>query len=333
MRIILILLITSVLFTRLNAQRYVLTTSTSTYTELTNATSLTQGSTWDDPAYSVPIGFEFTFYDTSYSSIYFDPQGLGCELTFSETNTGISGNIYSFGADLIDRAYNLDLDELEAGGLSEISYKTEGTTGFRILKIEWKNAGFYSDIDEDGVSTDYVNVQLWLYELTGAIEIHLGPSSISNFILSFDGAPGPFIGLLESYNYDTYELEAQVELLSGPAANPSLVLSDDIYDTFITGIPTDGSVYVLNQIVIGSSYSLEKSKFETVLYPNPTLGNVKIQTSLQNYSATLINTQGEIVLTIPNSPKSLDLSPLALGVYLIQLKSKSGTVTKRLVKS
>ncbi|MDB4088086.1 hypothetical protein N9544_00525 [Flavobacteriales bacterium] len=141
--------------------QYTFSTRTGTYTNLTGATSLTNGGTWDDPQLTIPIGFNFTLFNSTISTIYIEDYGLGADLTITDTETGIVPFFTPFISDIIDRGYDFIVGDAATGGLSPISYKLSGISGSRILKIEWKNAGFYSDIDDNGISTDYVNFQLW----------------------------------------------------------------------------------------------------------------------------------------------------------------------------
>ena len=125
----------------MSAQSYNFTKSTTTYTELSNATSLTNGETWDDPIFTIPLGFDFTFYDSTLNTVYLTDFFLGGALATAQSSATITGIIGPFDTDLIDRSYD-DLIGEAPGGTSDIAYKTEGNAGSRICKIQWKMLGF-----------------------------------------------------------------------------------------------------------------------------------------------------------------------------------------------
>ncbi|MEK6616027.1 MAG: hypothetical protein AABZ32_07945, partial [Bacteroidota bacterium] len=180
---------------------YTFSYSMGTYTNLVNPISINAGLTWDDPTFSIPIGFNFTLWNNTISTINTDVFWLGGILTPSVS--GIQPFL-GYLADITDRASTPTNWDGMPGSLSPISYEVTGTTGNKIFKMEWKNAGFYEDINNNSVSTDYVNLQMWLYEGTNNIEIRFGNSSITQPNLVYAGDPGPAIGVgMYDYNLDT----------------------------------------------------------------------------------------------------------------------------------
>lgn len=118
----------------LNAQNcmYDFSVSTGTYQNLTNGTSLNNGMFWDDPNYTIPVGFDFDICGNTYNTIYITDWGYGGSV-FSEQNpVGALSLIVPISQDIIDLSHGT------GNSLSPISYKTIGTARNRILKIEWK---------------------------------------------------------------------------------------------------------------------------------------------------------------------------------------------------
>jgi hypothetical protein len=210
-------------FVQLKAQTfpYTFNSFSDTYTDLGSAAiSINEGMTWDDPAYVVPLGFEFSLFGQSITELHF--LGLGGVLAGADYYT-ISPVIIVYNSDLVDRGYFTG-DPSQ----SPISYVLEGTAPNRIFKLEWKNAGFYDDF-MDGDS--YVNFQLWLYETTNTIEIRFGPREILTSV--HYGLEGPIIGLHDTALDDIYTLE-------GPPEDPEIVT---LVDFALEGDPANGQVY------------------------------------------------------------------------------------------
>ena len=188
--------------------------NTGTYTDLTGSTSLNNAQTWDDPEYVISIGFSFEFFDQAFDSIH-----ISDRIWFDAAN---KYRIYAYSADYIDLG--------SGSSLSPISYLLSGTPGNQILKIEWQNAGFY----DDNTTSDFINLQLWLYEGSNDIEVRVGPNSVLNPD-SYGGDEGGVVGLWDRItNKNTY--------LIGDENNP-------VQTTVISGIPNlngtpvNGTIY------------------------------------------------------------------------------------------
>src|SRR5690606_31660352 len=162
-----------------NAQDfYKFSTRTATYADLTNPTSLSNGQSWDGDDFGpVPLPFQVEVFgqkldEFGYDSVYFymlDQQG-----DYFSFFIPISGY-------LVDRDFSL-----QGPSLSPISYKVEGTTGDRILKLEVKNAGSGFESMNNQPSTTFVSYQVWFYEADKSIEFHYGNHNITNINLIND---------------------------------------------------------------------------------------------------------------------------------------------------
>lgn len=159
------------------SQAYSFSQSKELYTFLEDATSINAGNVWSGfQAFEIPIGFPFTFMDSTFTSVSIEATG---RLIFDE-------NHYYY-ADMFVVAGMQDKG-LE-NTLSPLSYQLFGSIGNQILKIEIKNATYKKDL----AST--INYQIWLHESNGTIELHMGPSTIANSENAF--SLGPFSGVFK----------------------------------------------------------------------------------------------------------------------------------------
>jgi len=316
------------------AQPYAFSVSTGSYSDITGSTSLNNGMTWDDPEFTIPIGFNFQYFDITMNQIFISGWGLGGELSSTSSPTGIASLLIPYGADIIDRGYDFNADSSTTGSLSNISYLLVGVVGSRILKIEWKNVGFYSELDDDNVSTDFTNFQLWLYEGTNDIEIHFGPNSITQPNLSFNGETGTYIGLFPEYDNDNDLVIGNGIVLSGNPSAPNATSENDLYANFLNGTIPNGTIYKFTKSVSGTS-ELTRDNDKFSLYPNPADNYFIISlddAEMDIRSVSIHNANGKIIKEISYSNSVIDISDLSPGIYLVHINTKSGNATRRLIK-
>ena len=72
--------------------------------------------------------------------------------------------------------------------------------------------------------------------------------------------------------------------------------------------------------------------FEFTVYPNPAKDVLKINTQQQLQKVEIADLLGRTVLTQQNVSKSVDVSLLSKGVYIIKLTSEKGISTKKIIK-
>jgi hypothetical protein len=289
---------------------YSFSKTTGTYSELTDAVTITNSQPWDDPEDSIPIGFTFKLYDLLLDTVYL---GLGLGGLVSspiDTNYHADYAVIPFETDLIDRG------ELSGISQSPIRYKLEGNAGNRILKIEWKNAGFLGEIAVSGTLNDYINFQLWLFEGSNDIEMHFGPNMITDPFINYVGETGAVAGVSDSDLADPY-------LLSGSPDNP--VLSDTM--AVLDGTPADGTIYRFSNLTAGKDDD-QPEKVQVKIFPNPVqqVATVRIcHGSLFPAELLLYDTFGRIVKTIRNiqtNEFSVDCNDMARGIYLYRLTDR-----------
>ncbi len=212
---------TMIVLSSYGQQSYYHAYSTGTYTNLSGSTSLNNGQIWEDPEYHIAIGFNFDFFGTVFDSIY-----VSDYVWFDEN---IKYSILAYYADFIDRS--------TTSSVSPISYLLTGSPGTQILKIEWNNAGFREEFISDSTFTDYINVQLWLYESTNNIEVRIGPNSVLK-LYSYDNGSGGYIAMLNLLTPEELYLTGQ------PDATVMTVSFN-----YLSATPVDGAVYLLTQCI------------------------------------------------------------------------------------
>ncbi len=295
---------------------YTFETENIPYEDLTGSISLSNGNSWDDPGYSIPIGFDFTISTHTFNTIYVVEWGAGGTLSSNPNDTGTLPIFIPIIQDIIS-----------LGNSSPISYKIEGTTGNQILKIEWIHFGFF----DDSTNNDYMNMQLWLYEGSNIIEYRYGTSQINNPNESFEGETGPIIGLLTSYNLDTDTLEDNAYFISGDPTNPTLtVIEANQTNTIpaINGTIPSGTVYRF----IPETLTTTDFKFpKTTIFPNPTSDLLTVTSPSEIENITIYNTLGKIISKQKKAPQ-INVSSLNKGIYIIEIKSKSGIDRHKFIK-
>jgi len=150
---------------RLSAQtitNYTFAASSGTFTALSGATSptLTAGTTDDGNFNALPIGFDFWYMGTRYTTVSASTNGwaaFGPTITDTYTNALATGGTRPLIAPLWD-----DLDIQAAGNFI---YLTSGTAGSRVFTMQWLNTKWqYTALGS------VISFQVKLYESSGKIE-------------------------------------------------------------------------------------------------------------------------------------------------------------------
>lgn len=197
---------------------YTLTYSTSTYTELSGATDISN-TAWTS-YYHTTMPFTFEFFGRPYDTI---------NIMANSSTTGIFFS--SSGVDFIFFGAESYYPENNDPSLSPVSYQVTGTSPSRIIKVQFKN--FYAVCQD--TSEDYiVNNQIWLYEKSNKIEYHFGPNLITDLNVT-----NYYIGIID---YDNSPYLA----IDSTSAHPKLVRVFNAGDfEGIHSHPADGQVYTL----------------------------------------------------------------------------------------
>jgi hypothetical protein len=292
-------------------QGYTFAMSSGTYSDLTGTTSLNQSLTWDDPEYTVNLPFSFPFWGKPINTIYV---GDGYIALNQDWDTIIA--VYF--TDLIDRGF------ITGTSVSPISYKVEAVGGTQVFKLEWKNVGFYDEMDMFSTLDWYASVQLWLYE-SGKWEVRTGASSIAQPTVAFWGENGPAIGFGDETNNFW---------LTGMATAPSLVKNTlPILFPFLSSIPANGAIYTFTPIGIGINSTPEQISFAT--WPNPVVNQLHMDLPGSG-SVELLDMTGKKFLTLNVAgagEQVADLTSLPKGIYLVVFTTDQGEkMTRKIVR-
>ncbi len=124
--------------------------------ELNSQTILNSGNQAWNFCYKIPIGFTFNFLGAGFDSLRIETNGY---LVFDANRDYAMTAFLGFG-DCMD----------SSGNHSVLGYEVSGTSGSKILKIQFKNIG------SSKKSSKHLTYQVWLKESNGAVEIHIGPN-------------------------------------------------------------------------------------------------------------------------------------------------------------
>lgn len=277
---------------------------------------------WDDPEFSVPLGFDFSLNGAVISSL--DQFGVGA-LMMGTTLDDKSGLPLLHGF----IPTNLDLTDRGIAGAdpSIIRWQTTGEPGNRVFAIEWANAGLYEEIVEDSLKElSHVNLQLRLFEADGVIEYHYGASEI----LTVQDEPA-IAGILSGF--DPFSYDGDVYALDGDAADPTLQTLTNVDDwsygggPFLSAHPADGTVYRFGPVeTVGVA---EAGALGFSAWPNPTRSESQLRFEGQ-HSWTVHDATGRVVGSGSGLANGLvDLNGMVAGTYTVRLDN--GAV-RRLIK-
>ncbi len=283
---------------------------------------------WDDEFYHMPIGFDFNFRGVDYDSIWFDTFSLLVFGVHPDT-FALERNFFAANyADYTDRNYYTN----DTTSISPILYRTEGTPGNRIFRIEMKNVGFYNDTI--ATMPNFINYQICLYEADNALEVRMGPNQILAYITpETEGLHTGAFSLNENGDV-TYSYN-----ISGNPANPFINDVLEGPDAMIDSFPDEGVVYRFVPNIVGN---IAEGEFSAIkLYPNPTQNNLMITTTLSEKSNTVVKVvdingrtlSEENYTLMPGVQNTLiPVSALPSGIYWIELKNEKNQVFRKFVK-
>lgn len=206
--------------TRAQDFSYTVSTDSVAWNELNAQTILNSGNSAWNFSYRVPIGFPFSY----------------CGRTFDSLTIETNGYVVFDG----DRNYALTAfssigDHIDTNGTHAVlGYELTGTTGNRILKLQYKNCGSI----ETGWRT--LSWQIWVRE-NGNIEFHIGPGSLRYDNMQVDTLQRYRVGLI-NMNMDTDDCGLLLEGdPSAPQSHP--LTSTDPEPVYLEAIPACGYRY------------------------------------------------------------------------------------------
>lgn len=203
---------------------------------------------------------------------------------------------------------------------SKISYKIEGSSGNKILKVQWKNLKIRT-----GQAGNYVNLQIWLYQKDGMVEYRYGPSSANN-ASGYSQSTGPSVGI----SYSDFNFTKMYEKIWIHGTPPNIQIDSAHNASFpnISGVPANGTVYRFIPKASASVRAVKKDMGITV-YPNPADKEIVISlttTTKETLKLSLLDMNGKLIreyyLKQGSSMLSIPSAKLSAGTYLLLVQGK-----------
>lgn len=273
--------------------------TTGTYADLSGHTVIQNPNFSSGDLHPIDLtGETFWFYKTPFT--------FGGIKTFHlQTNGNIRIDNDS-SAIIVDGAF-IFLDSIDNN--SEISYKVEGTSGNKIVKVQWKNLKIRT-----GQPNNYINVQIWVYQATGIIEIHYGPSSASNASGFTESGATAGINVGIFYAPDNFSKFYEKLWLNNEPSNLVIDSSTQLVFKALKGVPPNGSVYrFVPKFSLVSSPEIKGDKLVT-MYPNPTANIVHFTVP---QSGIVTDITGKTVIAFTEA-ETINVSGLSPGTYLLK---------------
>jgi hypothetical protein len=303
--------------TSAQSNHYRFEVKTDTYTELTNDIPLTQlvFAAGDPVEIKEVHGETFSYFnqpwlmDTTTIGILIFPNAL-VEVVKDSTFIICDGLLRQL--DSIDNT-------------SKISYRIDGSSGNKILKVQWKNVRVRS-----GQPGNFVNLQIWLHQ-SGVIEYRYGPASASN-ASGYTLNTGPSVGI----SYSPFDLSPIFEKIWIYGTPPNIMIDSAKNLNFpnISGVPADGTVYRFAP----KNLSVSSQSIEHVfrVYPNPAHTVLHIATELSNtpVKASLYDIQGRIageyLLDGQTQLHTISTANIPNGIYELRLEVKGQSINRKI---
>jgi hypothetical protein len=304
---------------------YLFTTYSSAFTPIEESVSLDEGMVWDDPNWTVPLGFNFYTANDTITTLYVGELGASVFGLQDDSLTDLF-------LPTIDDICNADAKLM----VSPVSYVVEGPPGSQICKIEWLNVGFYEDGADDDIFSNNFSFQLWFYENSNIFEYHFGPSNIPNpEIVHAFGAPA--MAFIENLNQNSGFDWDGFYGISGNPADPAIVnlTPNDILmseglpsNALLSSHPSDGTIYRFSPIFVGVEEETAQS-FE--VFPNPTSGLLNVfNPTPEMVVAQILSAEGKIVQieTLNSGRNSIQTENLSTGYYILRANGTSTSFLK-----
>lgn len=273
--------------------------STTPYANLVGATRIAKDSVWDEfdnylPSdFLIPLGFKFKAFGNEYDTLILDQV-----LLFSSDALLNIGMV----EDLCDKGFGGSVPN------SPISILRSGTAGNRIVKLEWRNYGFYGDFDNNGFCSDSGNTQIWIYESPSKVEMRWGKSRTKNFAADFpSGGPTVLVALITGLG------QADGVALKGPPDMPDTTSVDPFNPAQLADLPSENIMYTFNFDKTSAVHGISKNSTSGFM-----AGNTLV---LRGNPCNLIiyNMAGAVVKQINNAAGKIKLDDITPGVYVVRI--------------
>lgn len=140
--------------------------------------------------------------------------------------------------------------------------------------------------------------------------------------------------ITNSNGQDGQKVEFPIEIPSTAAlGNARMRIISEVYDyvSSACGVYSQGQAEDYTITVADALSTAENNSAEFSIYPNPTDAELFIKTNAKIKTSEVFNTAGQVVLK--NNSKTLDLSSLSKGIYILKTTFENGTVkTQKIIK-
>jgi len=180
----------------------------------------------------------------------------------------------------------------------------------------------------DGVDYYYTAVLRIDYE-TGTLSYRTGTAFADGPVLNPNQWYNLKIAIKKSTNTLQYFVDG-TQIYSGALGTyKNAQIIDFIYDDYGTGFKVD-NITVTNLGVLATD---EVSKKESItISPNPASDRLNINTDAKISSVSIFDAKGSLVRTMANPDKTVNVSDLNTGNYIIKVKTDKSEFTKKFIK-
>jgi hypothetical protein len=180
----------------------------------------------------------------------------------------------------------------------------------------------------DGIDYYYTAALRVDYE-TGTLEYRTGTAFANGPVLNPNQWYNIKIGIKKSTNTLQYFLNGTQIYTGALGTYKNAQIIDFVYDDYGTGFKVD-NIQVTNLPVLATE---EVAKKETVtISPNPVTDRLNIEAEGKISSVSIFDVKGSLVRTLSNPDKTINVSDLSTGNYLIKVKTYKSEFTKKFIK-
>jgi hypothetical protein len=316
------------LFATTSKAQYTFSNTTAPYQNLSNATDLFPTILdWDDEFKKLGLPFPIAVNGENYDSVMVESNGSlfffnnFLDLNNIQTETDTLAAVMPFGEFVSE---NGQTDLIARFDNSPISYIVDGSAPNRIIKFEWRDAGFYADSSDN--KDLYVNFQAWYFEADGVFEFHYGPRNYQPYVLP--DVSGPVFGIAYLILSPVFDYGTTGDIyVEGTAAAP---VANNVYSAF-TNVPNENQVFRFAPLETSIA---EDNTLQFGLYPNPNKGMLFVNPTIAGtYTIELYDQTGKAIVTNNNlkGQQTISLDGLANGLYLARITANGKQTTKRIL--
>lgn len=276
------------------AQDVNITSGKAAYISFNDGKRLAKDSIWDEPLnwpaseHKIGLGFNLQFFGVEWDTVYVD-QGM---IIIPGDTSEVWIGLYH---DLCDRGM---------GGrrpVSPVSFKTDGSAPNRIVKIQWRNFGFYDDYIINSRCNDSGNLQIWIYEGQNKTEMRFGKSYLANRTVTLPDGVGVVCGEVGDFGGQ------KGFSLTGSPDFPS---KGDFETGFMNAWPKDSTVYTFTSSSATNNIRFIQKQSTAWVYGQDIYTPGK---SLKKI--TLYNAAGQTVWALNTAERKNRLPELKAGIY------------------